>query len=225
MRSTRERVAFDRRRYPTAFLAAMADFRLEMISHGGRAGQTTNRQYTVEMEYFFVKKKRDRVAQEEERVVLNVSHDKDQHFTKHHFTGPAATAPEYRNLRLASDAVARQHSNCASNTSELTINGVSSTEIIYRLKERLKELDCTAIEWEHIEYGVKFSGVYDGALIRFKVHFRKDEGAKRRMRATGHLVWEMPLPGPGILNGRLQEVIDLGDVGDALGQLNINANI
>jgi hypothetical protein len=225
MRSTRERVEFDRSRYPAAFLAAMTDFRLEMSTHGGRAGQTTNRKYTVEMEYFFVKKEGRRVAREEDKMVLNLSHDKDQQFTKHHFTGAAAKSSQYQNLCDAIDAIARRHSNRKSNTAELTKNGMGSREMISRIMEVLGELDCTGIETEHIEYGVKFSGSYQGTPFRFRVHFRKDEGTKRKMRATRHVVWESPLPSPGILNSRLQEVIDLGDVNEALGQLNINANI
>jgi hypothetical protein len=225
MRTTRERVEFDRRKYPPTFLAAMAEFRVEMSIHGGRAGQTTNRRYTVEMEYFFVKKEPGRLGREEDKVVLNVSHDKHYHFTKHHFTGGAAKSPEYQNLRQATDAIARRHSIRKSNTSDLTQNGVGSSELISRLMVVLEELDCSEIEIEHIEYGVKFFGSYHGTPIRFRVHFRKDEGTKRKMRATRHLVWESPQPGPGILNSRLQEVIDLGDVSDAFGQLNINANI
>ena len=219
MRPSRERVDFDPSKYPVAFRSVMAAFHREISNHHGTAGKVTNRGYTVEMEYSFpAARDGEQSAQEADISVLNLSHDKGQRFTRHHFTGAAAKLTRFETLRQATDAVARAHSICKSNTSNLTRNGVDSNEMISRIREALEELNCTAIETKDVEYGIKFTGHCAGAGFRFGIHFRKDEDSKRKKGGKPKVVWE-------ILHPRVKEAVDAVELIEGFGQLNIYPNI
>jgi len=208
MKRSPGRVPFDPSKYPAAFVRVVDEFHHEMRRHGGRPGEVTNREYTVELEYFFPKSPADTVsASEEATVVLNVSHNKAHQFTKHHFDKAGAKPSVYVALKNDIDAVAKRNHSCPSNTRTLSKNGVEAGQMISEISATLQQLNCVHVHREQIAYAVKFSGRYNGEDFTFRIHFRKDEQYKWKSARTRNVVWEIPQQGIEALHRELFKVV------------------
>jgi hypothetical protein len=205
---SRNRLAFDRSRYPDAFLQVVDECHLEMINHQGRVGKFTNRENTVEMEYFLPTSGNGiSSGLSEVQVILNLSHDKHKRLTAHHFTGEAAKHCQSLDVKESIDPIIKKYSHRTSKTTELTTNGVEAGTVISEIRASLEELNCAEVDWREINYGVKFTGVYDDVRFRFIVYFRKDEGLKGKRSKRDRVVWEIPHSAPPTLYRTVDQVI------------------
>src|SRR5437762_13429060 len=105
------RELFDCSKYKTCFLDIVEEFDRVMINHYGRRTTITNREFVIEISYYFPKAAGAiQNPSDEEKATLHISHDKNGVFTKHHFTGEADKTSQYKTLKEEIDKIGTKHS-------------------------------------------------------------------------------------------------------------------
>lgn len=226
------RTEFQPHQYTIKFLIVLEDFRCVMRKHQGREHKTTNREYTVELSYYFPTPSEDLgEANAEVEVVLEVSHDKNGVFTKHNFRGNGAKPFQFKTLKEDTDQVGECHSSKLANQLSRPNSRPETVNVYSEILQVLELLSCTGVERQkNVQYGVKFSGQYEGERFQFVLYTDKTGRLSTKSRKRkGHaktqrknIVWESE-PGCRNLSKVLDEMVNW--VKDAEGGRLSNAQI
>jgi hypothetical protein len=224
------RVPFEASDYEAEFLDVMEEFRRIMGNHHGHRGETTRREYTVELNYSFPQTSTDvKNMTNDVSVVLNLSHDKHGVFTKHHLQAEGDKPFQFKSLKEDIDALgARKSFKSAMQlwSSRYRPEGVN---VFDEVRKALEMFSCTDVTIRQFRHALKFVGVY-GRHTKFMVNVYTTKSGRlntKMKRKNGivskvqNVVWDYPKPPPVILALVIDEVVEWIKAAEG-GQLSLN---
>jgi len=183
------------------FLEIMNECHTIMINHQGRFDTITQRDYTVEMVYYFPTTHSVRATEQlESKVVLYLSYNKNGKFTASYLGGAGDKPFQFKSLKEEIDLIPVRHQG----RSCIYAKGVNMVDEVRR---ELEEMNCMGVEMREIRHGIKFTGYYRDQAFRFNVYTTQKgliniEMKKRRdgrVEETKNPVWELPREVPNEL--------------------------
>jgi hypothetical protein len=208
-----ERQLFNPSNYKQPFLNVMNDFHRVMTNHYGRRDTITCRKYTVEMPYFFPPLP-DGTASQDVKIVLNLSHNKDGVFTKHHFQGEGDKPFHYMTLKEDIDKIGSSHSSKAAKQYAKRNSRPDDVNVFDEVRQVLETMGCVNVAVTYLRCGVKFVGEHHRVKFVFIVYTKKDERLNTRNEKRVS-VWEKPESPPVDLKLKVDQVISWVKAGEA----------
>ena len=186
-----------------------------MTKHRGREHKTTNREYTVELSYYFPAPSEElEETNPEVEVILEVSHDKNGVFTKHNFRGNGAKPFQFKTLKEDVDQVGERHSSKPANELSRPNSRPETVNVHNETLQVLELLNCTEVERQTLPYAVKYIGQYQGEKFQFVLYTDKTgrlsteskRGKGRAKPQRKNIVWN-PEPSCRTLSKVLDEMV------------------
>jgi hypothetical protein len=210
MRPSPQRKPYDPAKYTPEFRDIIQQCHVIMSNHHGHQTLITSRGNTVECVYLF-SPSGDGVSDpnDEEEVVLNLSHDKTHVYTIHHFGGAADQPHKYKTLKQEIDRLSISYSPKASK--RINNSRPVGVNIFDEIRRALERLNCTNVHERDLRHAMKFTGNYGNIEFMFNVfHTAKDgnlQTKKKHNKIPETIVWDRPKTGPPVLSQELQKVV------------------
>ena len=166
--------------YSQLFFDIINEFRAAMINHNGRKEVIKHNGFTIKMTYYFPQSSGERG--EEDKVILNISHNKNGIFTLPHFEGIADHPCQYKTLKEDVDAIAVKYSLKAETQHMSSTSRPEGVNVFFEIRNALHEMNCIQIEEGEIRHGKKFTGSYNGQRFMFNVYQKKGRATHRSRR-------------------------------------------
>lgn len=195
----------------------MDEFRRIMVNYHGRRGNTTRREYTVELNYSFPQTSNEtNVITGPAEVVLNLSHDKCGVFTKHDLQAEGDRPFNFKFLKENIDELGATKSPKAAVQLADSRSRPDGINVFDEVRKVLEMFSCTNVAIRQFRHAVKFTGVYNSQTKfmfnvyttktgRLNTKLKKKDG---RISKVQNVVWDHPNPPPALLALIVDKLVD-----------------